>query len=122
MTKTMIVVTGNDRVAAKFAKLGRLVSDLTLGFDKVGREIVADARSLAPRRTGRLASTIRPVRGKTFVSVSAGTPYGGVQNYGYRRRNIPATYFLNRAADTKADSAAEALADQIRRHINDVGL
>lgn len=122
MTRSIFTVRGNDAVAAKFARLGQLVSDLTLAFDKVGREVVADARSLAPRKTGRLASSIRLERGKTFASISANTPYAGVQNYGWRRRNISGTYFLNRAADTKADSAAEALAEQIRRQINVVGL
>ena len=52
-------------------------------------------------------------RAKARAVVTAGraaTPYAGVQNYGWRRRNITPSYFLNRAADTKGEEAADLIA------------
>lgn len=125
MTDSIYKVTGVQQVGLALAKLARLVADLTPGFDAIGRSVVADARLRSPRKTGQLANSIGLDRGPTYASIHAGggsVVYAGVQNYGWRRRHIPATQFLTLAADTKADPAAAELAKQIQKRIRESGL
>lgn len=49
----------------------------------------------APRRTGRLGGSVRPIAGRVVVEA----PYGRVIHDGYPRRHIRANPFLERAAD-----------------------
>jgi phage gpG-like protein len=69
--------------------------------------IVAEAAMAgAPRRSGRLAGSIRPSGTKTAAIVRAGgarIPYAGVQEYGWPRHNIPAQpYIVPAAHDTES--------------------
>lgn len=68
---------------------------------RVAQQVVPVARTYAPKRTGRLAGSIRPAGTKTAAIVRAGSkavPYAGVQEWGWGRRNIRAQPYLTRAA------------------------
>ena len=120
-----VKVTGDEQVRAQFKALGFKARDLERAFAQIGSEVVSDARALAPKVTGRLAADIRANRAKTRASISVGrasVPYAGPVNYGWPRRNIAPSMFMNRAADDKADSAAVQLAREMQRLIDSVGL
>ena len=126
MAKTALYrVTGDREAAAKFKALGFKVSDLSAVFGRIAEEVASDARGTAPRRSGRLAGDVRPGRGKTRATVIVGrasVPYAGPINYGWPSRHIAANLFMNRAADDKADSSAEAIAAEMKRMISSSGL
>jgi hypothetical protein len=125
MTGARVEVTGVNEMVRDFKRLGLKTRDLSRAFDAIAAEIVTDAKSMAPKVTGRLAGDVRAGRAKTKASVSVGrksVPYAGPINYGWRRRNIEPTMFLNRAADQNANSAVTALRLEMQRQINSVGL
>lgn len=65
-------------------------------------QLVADAaRARAPRRSGRLAGTIRATATGSGGTVSAGggIQYAGVQEYGWPRWHIRPRYYLTGGAD-----------------------
>jgi HK97 gp10 family phage protein len=77
---------------------------------EAGRVLAASAQSRAPRRTGRLAGSIRSTATATSVEVTAGTRYAGFVNFG-TRHNRP-TYFLTGALDTAVEPIYAKAVDQ----------
>jgi len=125
MTRSVFQVYGAEEVAGRFARLGFQASDLRGAFKTIGDEIVKDARSEAPKRSGRLAGNIRAGLGKTRATVSAGSGsllYAGVQEYGWRGHGIEPQPYLRPAADENAERAARILVAEMNRLIRSAGL
>jgi hypothetical protein len=116
------VVTGDDVVAAQLKLLAQRTGDLSSVFNRIAADVANKARSLVPRRSGALASSITPSVGRTRASISSGLIYSGVQEYGWPRHHIAANLFLHRAADDQGDRSAEAIAEEIQKQINQAGL
>jgi phage gpG-like protein len=120
-----IQVTGVGDVVRAMRRVGRGCDDLDKAFKSVGDVVAARARTLAPRSTGRLASTIRTSRGGRYVSVGAGgasVPWAGVHEYGWARRNITAQPYLRPAVDASTAFAVKQLTDQVKDEIRAAGL
>jgi hypothetical protein len=118
-------IYGDREVMARFRALGFKSSDLSSVFGVIAAEVATDARSLAPRRSGRLAGDVRAGKAKTKATIAVGrasVPYAGPVNYGWPRRHIAANLFMNRAADSKAESSAERITREIQHMINETGL
>lgn len=103
-------------------RLGVAVSDMKAVFQKIGKNVVTDAQSLAPRKSGALAGSIRASNNKNKSIVRAGSArviYAGVQHYG-GYHNIKPHPFLTDAVDkNKAKSVQlmdDGLADLIRQY------
>lgn len=120
--RVQVIVTGNDQVARAMGRLEDSTSDLSDPLGNVGERVVAEAQGYAPKLTGALAGSVHLERRPLSASIASGLPYSGVQNYGYPRRNIRPTYFLNRAADTKGDMAADLIAAEITANVRKAGL
>jgi HK97 gp10 family phage protein len=82
-------------------KAGVDLGELKEANAAAGRIIAARAAEIAPRRTGRLASSIRTQGGVHRVRVAAGkasAPYAGPIHWGWPARHIKAQPFLSDAA------------------------
>lgn len=120
-----VKVSGDKVVAAQFKLLGFKARDLERAFAEIGADVAHDASAMAPKVSGRLAGNVRAGRAKTRASIAVGgvaVPYAGPINYGWKRRNISPTLFMNRAADSKAESSAVVIAREMQRIIDGVGL
>lgn len=120
-----VKVVGDRAVAAQFKALGFKARDLERAFAEIGKDVAHDAHSLAPKVSGALAGDVRPTAAKTRASIAVGrvaVPYAGPINYGWRARNISPSRFMQRAADTKADSSAVVIAREMQRVIRAAGL
>jgi HK97 gp10 family phage protein len=117
-------VHGADNVARTMRALADDVADLpaAVGPD-AGSVIVRAAQGYAPRRTGLLRSSIQSVTSATGTVVTAGVgiTYAGVQEYGSKRRHIPAKLFMRRAYETqqrniidKYETAVNQAVDQVK--------
>jgi len=81
--------------------------DLSALMNKVGMLVVRAAKP--PRRSGRLADSLRAGKGKTQAVVRAGNnargatalPYARIQEYGWAARGQAPKMFLNKARDQK---------------------
>lgn len=74
--------------------------------NKAAAQLVADeAQSTVPRRSGRLAKTIKAKGGQRDGTVKAGTgarvPYAAPIHFGWRARNISPQPFLYEAQDKR---------------------
>lgn len=92
--------------------------------NKDAAQIVADeAQNTVPRRSGRLAASIKAKGGQRDATVKAGTgsrvPYAAPIHFGWRARNITPQPFLYEAQDSRREEvirfyerAMEDLADK----------
>lgn len=71
---------------------------------RLGTIVADEAKSIAPRRSGKLIDAIRPGRGKTKAVVRAGfrsVPYAPVIHYGWADHGIEAQPYLLQALQNK---------------------
>lgn len=93
-------IEGLNKFIRNLEALGADVDDLKGAFSAIASEGARLASSFAPKRTGRLASSIRGNKSKNKAVVSAGkksVPYAGAINYGWPRRNIQKSSFMQKA-------------------------
>ena len=104
MTGQPVQVVGAAELRASLDRLARQLPDVApeAAADLIGRR----ARSAAPKRSGRLASSWAPDAGQGVLALGFGTPYAGAVHWGTGPRaglrgphNIRANPFLWRAID-----------------------
>ena len=119
MTGSSVEVIGLDRLQATLRSAADDLEDLSAVNQKVAGVVAKAARP--PRRTGRLAGSIRPKWTADEASVTSGLPYAGVIENGWPRLGIRATHFLQRAfANTQTTTIAmyakalQGIADDVK--------
>lgn len=118
-------VEGLNKFTRALTQVGVEIDDLK---DVMGGIAALGARlasGFAPKRSGRLAGTIRGNRAKSKAVVTAGrarVPYAGPINYGWRKRNIAPARFMQRADTEVAPRAVQMLEDGVNDVIAREGL
>jgi hypothetical protein len=98
-----ITVEGGRQLRKALADLDPKLDDLKDAHQRVANIVAQAAKGRVPRRSGRLAGTIRGNRAKSRAQVKAGgarVRYAGVIEWGWPKRNIPAQHYLVYAAHT----------------------
>lgn len=122
---TGVRVQGLNETVRALQRAGVEIADLK---DAMGAVAAAGARlasSFAPKRSGRLAGTVRGNRAKAKAVVIAGrarVPYAGAINYGWRARGIAPARFMQRADTALAADAVALLERGLDQAITKVGL
>lgn len=114
-------VQGLRETVRDLEKVGVEVSDMKDVFTDIGNVVASDARTLVPKKTGRLGMAIKPTKTKNKAAVRAGSarvPYAGVQNYGWPSRNIRGRLFLQSAIDSNQSRAIQMMEDGLSEIIN----
>lgn len=97
-----VEVQGIKRLLRDAERVGVAAEDLKELTYRLATPIAALARTLAPHRTGRLASGIKPSRSKRKVMVRVGSakrlPYAGVNHWG--RDGSSGPRWLSQAEET----------------------
>lgn len=120
-----ITVTGVEELTRHLQALGLEVSDLDATFERLARTAATAAIAAAPRRSGRLAASIRPVVSRNMGAVIAGgaaAPYAAAINYGSHRRHIAPRRFMQRADAAIRPAVVPALERAINQAIAAKGL
>lgn len=114
-------VEGLTQAIRDMRTLGVEVEDLKAAFTKIAAEGAERAASHAPVRSGRLSRSIRGNKAKSKAVVRAGTkrgaPHAGPINYGWPRRGIRASGFMQRADQDMQPRAVRMLEDEINNQI-----
>lgn len=99
MTDTATVeVEGADNLQRTLRRAGDELADLEDANRQAGDVIASAARARAPRRSGRLASSLQSSVTKGRGSVTSAEPYAGPIHWGWPARNIRSQPFLMEAA------------------------
>jgi len=121
--ETGIRIEGLDELARTMRKAGVDISELKDAHTRAA-SIVADyAAGIAPRRSGRLAGSIRPAKQAKRARIMAGSaavPYAGPIHWGWPARNIEASLFLSRAAQATEAQWTKAYLDDVQAALDKV--
>jgi hypothetical protein len=102
-----IRVEGLDALVRSMRKAGVDISELKAAHIRAGQIVADRAAELAPRRSGRLAGSIRPAKQAKRARIQAGSAkvaYANPIHWGWPSRNIEASLFISRAAqETEAE-------------------
>ena len=96
-----VQVQGARQLRSTMRKAGADMTQLNDTHRAVSGYVAAQGQVRAPKRTGRLAGSVRGSAARTAATVRAGgarVPYAGVIHYGWERRNIRPQPFLTDAA------------------------
>jgi hypothetical protein len=115
-------VVGAKELAASLNKAAREVADLHDGFDEAGRIASAAGQSTAPRRTGRLAGSVRAnPEGRNSTVITAPVVYAVPIHWGRPAHHIEANPFLVRGVDRSEsqwlaaiEADAQRVCDQVK--------
>ena len=103
MSQPAVEVIGAKKLRATLRKAGADMKDLTAVHREVGAIVAGAATPTTPRRTGRLASTVRAGATQTAAITRAGyarVPYAPPIHWGWPRRGIQARPWLSLAAQS----------------------
>lgn len=104
-----------------------LDSDLIDSMKSTNAELAADvaatARTKVPRRTGRLAGSIRSsgqARSGVVRAGSAGVPYANPIHFGWSKHNIHPNPFMYDALDERRDEIEKRWVDELEKLVGKV--
>lgn len=120
-----IKVEGLGKFNRDLTKLGVDLDDLKDAMAKLAAMGAQAAGIHVPRKSGRLASSIRGNRAKNKAVVTAGrakVPYAPVINYGSPKRGIVARHFMQQADRDVGPKIIPTLQADIDRLITEKGL
>ena len=97
MAGPVVTVEGGRELRATLKRASGDLGDLKAVHDRIARLVASVARQRAPKRTGRLAGSIRGSGAATVATVRAGgaaVPYAAVIHNGWPQHNIAANPYL----------------------------
>lgn len=100
MAQPVVTVVGARELRRALKAVEGGLDDLKATHEEIAQVVVPAGRRGAPRRTGRLAGSVRGSGTKTQAVVRAGgarLPYGGPIHWGWPKRHIKAQPFLTDA-------------------------
>lgn len=118
-------VEGLNALVRDLQAMGVEVDDLKDAMASIAAKGARVAARFAPLRSGALRRSIRGNRAKGRAVVAAGggrVVYAGVQNYGWPKRNIPATGFMQRTDAAMRPVALAELEKNVDKLIREKGL
>lgn len=123
--KGSVRVEGLNKTLRAMQQYGADIDDMKDVMASIARRGADLAGRYAPKRTGRLAGTVRGNRAKSKATVIAGrarVPYAGAINYGWPKRNITRSLFMQRADKELAQEAVKMLDQGLTDVAQKVGL
>lgn len=118
-------VEGLNKVVRDLQALGLEAEDLKQAFGGIAAEGAELASSFAPKRSGRLAASVRGNKAKNKAVIMAGrasVKYAGPINYGWPARGIAASSFLQKADVALQPKALQAITEELEQKIREKGL
>lgn len=123
MAKPALQVAGARQLRAAMKRAGVDVQDLKDAHRKIADDVAAEAAPHAPRRTGRLAGTVRASGTASAAIVRAGrssVPYAGPIHWGWQARGITAQPWIYEAGQDRFDHSQDLILDALETIIRTV--
>lgn len=114
---------GLNTLARTLKRAGADMADLKTEYRKAADAAVKGTKPVTPRRSGKLARTLRGgATQKSGVMRAGGSsvPYAGVINYGWPGHNIKPANFMAKGLDRSADEINDIFADAIDKALAQV--
>jgi len=125
MTKPTIEVKGADGLRRALRQVEGGTSDLKAAHLTAAKVVSEEGSRLAPKRSGKLAASVRAAGQARQGVVRAGfarIPYAGVIHFGWAARNIQPQPFLYDALDSRTGEVMAVYEKQVDSIIKKNGL
>lgn len=119
-----VQVTGAKELRAALKRMGQDTADLSAIHREAARVVAEAAEARAPRRSGKLAGTIKGKATKTRAQVVVGSrlvPHAGPIHFGWLRHNIDPNPFLYDALDDRGTQVVNLYEKRIGDLVERVG-
>lgn len=120
-----VYIEGLRETVRSLERMGTEVADLKEAFTKIGNNVVQEARTLVPVKSGRLEASIKASKTKNKSVIRAGgarIPYAGVIHYGWPAHGISPHPFMTDAISNKQQETVQLLESEIHKLINRLDL
>jgi hypothetical protein len=119
-----VQVTGAKELRKALKHMDADLKDLTKINKAAAEDVAREARSIVPRRSGRLQKAIKSSASRASGKVAAGSrlvPYAGPIHFGWRRRNIEPQPFIYDALDERRDEVVARYEKEVADLVERVG-
>jgi hypothetical protein len=129
MSEPLIQLEGGPKLRRAFRQIGDDFSDMKALHRSLADDVAGTAKTKVPKRSGRLARSIRGSGTKTKAEVKAGNnrksgptavPYAAAIHFGWARRGIRPQPFLYEALDDRRQEVIDRYNDEVRTIIKRV--
>jgi hypothetical protein len=120
-----VQVVGLKELVRDLEAAGVQVTDLRQAFGLIAKEARTLAVGFASRRSGALRRSIRASTARNYARVSAGSntvPYAAAINYGWQKRHITGSGFMQKADAAIRPHIAQDLSTAVAKLLKDKGL
>jgi hypothetical protein len=126
VTKPSITVEGAKQLQRALRQVEGGMADLKVAHAEAAKIVERQAEAIAPRRSGRLAASVRSSGQARQGIVRAGkavVPYAGVIHFGWAARNIAPQPYLYNALDARRGEVIATYNGHVNKLIkkNDLG-
>lgn len=112
-------VKGLDTFVSTMGKAAKALQDMDPAHSAASALIASAVAAAAPRRTGRLAGSVRAAGGRSgAVDVTA--PYAGPIEWGWPTRHIDGTHFAMNAARATEPQWVKYYEDAVQKAVDEV--
>ena len=121
--ETGIRIEGLDALVRTMRKAGVDISELKAAHIRAGQIVADRAAELAPRRSGKLAGSVRPAKQAKRARIQAGSAkvvYGNPIHWGWPARNIEANPFISNAAQQTEPEWTKAYLEDVQAALDKV--
>ena len=115
-----VTVEGGARFEATLGAAAREIGELAAAHQRAGTQTAAVAMRAAPRRTGRLAGSVRSVTTADGFEIGSALVYAPVIHNGWPGHKIPANPFVRRSIEVQSPAITAAHAAEINRSLSKV--
>lgn len=122
-TEVGVRVDGGRRLRATLKAAGDDLSDLKAAHTEAAQIAARVGQSAAPRRSGRLAGSVRGSGSKTAATIRAGKkalPYANPIHWGWFKRHIKPNPWLSRAAQQTEPAWQAVYMDAVDQAIDQI--
>lgn len=122
-TETGVRIEGLDELARTMKRAGVDVDELKDAHWRAAQIVAARAAQTAPRRSGKLAGSVRAARQVKRARVQAGrasVPYAAPIHWGWPTHNIDANPFMSKAAQATEPEWVAAYLDDVQKALDKV--
>lgn len=116
-------IEGLQRLVTTMRKAGEDLSDLKAANARAADIVIAAAESLAPRRSGKLASSLRSSKVPGRARILAGrasVPYAMPIHWGWPARNIEPNPFVSMAAQQTESEWLPAYLEDVEKALSQI--
>jgi hypothetical protein len=115
-----VKVQGVDNLSRTLTAAAADLADLGETNTAAGRLLATRAAARAPRRTGRLAASVRATPDRTGVQVGSSLIYGPPIHWGWPARHVRRQPFLTDTLTDQAPAVLDLYATEVNRVLGNV--